>query len=239
MEKSETSEKVFGIHEWIKTIQYLLASGFFTGVTWTYPDFDKLLHPILYYATFLLPGIGFSFAFYFIVKLIPKRNFSFFPFCILTNLLFLLFAVLFALSNRLIEYHFDGMFDSNFTEQIVLFLNFLRFFLILGVSSFAEMKIIEYSTNIRLQFRYVFLVALVSGLSGVVVFFGAADWIQDAFDFFRLKGETNQEFRDWNVISIRFTCFVWTLIHGCITVIFIWAGEDEFESEFLPANSNS
>ncbi|TGK24385.1 hypothetical protein EHQ05_15800 [Leptospira yasudae] len=239
MEKSETSEKVFGIHEWIKTLQYLFASGFFAGVIWTYTDSDKLLHPILYYATFLLPGIGFSFAFYFILKLLPKRNFSFALFCILTNLLFLLFASLFALSSRLVEYRFYGMFDPNFVEQNIVFLNFLRFFLILSVSSFAEMKIIEYTTDIRLKFRYVFLIALIAGLSGVVVFFGTADWIRETFDFFRLKGEADREFHDWNVISIRFTCFVWTLIHGCITVVLIWAGEDEFESEFLPVNSNS
>lgn len=238
MEKSETSKEEFGILEWLKTLQYLFASGFFSGIVWTYPDLDKLLHPIFYYATFPLPGIGFSFVFYFILKRLPNSRFLFVSFCVLTNLLFLLSVFLFAISNHLIGSRFYEV-DSDFLPRNSAFLDFFRFFLILALSSFTQIKIIEYATHIKLKFHYILFIALISGLLAVSVFFETAEWPRGILDFLRLKKEEDSRFYDSNVLSIRLACFVWTLIHGCIAVLLIWAGDDDSESEPLLVNPDS
>lgn len=241
MEKSIKSEETFGIHEWIKTLQYLVASGFFSGLMWTYLDPSEVVHPILYYAVFPLPGIGFCLAIYLILKWIPNKNFSFVSFCILTNLVFLFSVFFFAISADLVEHRFFEEAVLNFIPQNVTFPQFLRFFIILSVSSFVQIKIIESTTKIKLQIRYVFSIALISGFLAVSVFLEDAGWLLGVSDFFRLEEKGEKGFYLSNLLSIRFVCFVWTLIHGCMAVVFIWVGDDgdEEESEFLHANSNS
>ncbi|WP_125226098.1 hypothetical protein [Leptospira barantonii] len=239
MKKSETSDDEFGIREWIKTLQYLFASGFFSGIVWTDLDLKTVFHPSFYYAAFLFPGIAFCFVFYLILKWLPKRNFPFVLFCVLTNLLFLVSVSLYALSNSFVEHHLYEKIDSSFIAQNIVFLKFFRFFLILAASSFLEIKIIEHTTGFKLEIRYVFFIALVSGFLAVAVFFENADWVRNFLDFFRLKSEENSEFYDSSVITIRFACFVWTIIHGCLAVVLIWVGDEEPESDFLPVNPDS
>ncbi|TGL97416.1 hypothetical protein EHQ76_14875 [Leptospira barantonii] len=241
LEKSETSEDEFGISEWIKALQYILASGFFSGIVWTDSDLKSILHPIFYYATFPLPGIGFCFVFYLILKWFPNRNFPFVSFSILTNLLFLFSVFFFVFLNHLVEQSFYGRIDSNFLEQNIVFSKFWILFLCLAVSSFLEIKIIEHTTGFNLQIRYILFIALISGLLAVAVFFENIDWVQESSDFFRLKKEENSDFYESNVLSIRFACFVWTIIHGCLAVVLIWVWDDKSDSEpeFLPISSDS